>query len=833
MAGLRELIAPFEPVRTFSSSNVRIDPPELELDDASKILWGYTGWTDQFPVIVAYEQKSISDSVELPLKSSVDQYELLSTCQAEYIPPETNVPLQSQIFQSNGADILFEPFSELQSYKADLFIDITPATEVNLPDNFFEDLTFPVNIEITDNLLKLIFPPEKVVGMNYASRYWEESRIYLPGFERRKQKAGTEKPVRPIHRGDLAQKQIGFSRQVPNFWDLVFVLLQPPLNLSIPENLALPSDLYPYQIKGVEFLLANKHALLADDMGTGKTVMTLVALKILLQQGVLKNVLILCPPSVLHEWRHHLEEWAPELVTTFVRGTKQIRAAIWDSPSHVYVTTYSTLRNDVHSGRLQSNYHSRFDLIIVDEAHHIKNPSTAQSRALRTLRPTRRWALTGTPVQNSLEDMIALFEFIYPGLLSQFDTEERVKKKISPHFLRRRKQEVMPELPPKVRQELELDLDRDQKRAYEQVERESLLEIEALGDRVTKQHIFAKINKLKQICNFAPGKNTSPKLEDLRERIEEIILSGQKVIVFSQYIGEGINKVEKGLKPYKLSKIVGGQSDGARSLEIERFKRTEDICILLASVRSGGEGLNLAEASYVVHFDHWWNPAVMWQAEDRVHRRGQKNSVNIYSYWMMDTIDERIRVILDRKGLLFDNLVDGLADKDIEQLFDLNDLLEILGAKRMSPQKPKFEAQAWRGLSSEQIRRKLYEIKPYEFEDLVQQLMHYLGFPNVRVTKRSGDGGIDVISSRNTSKGIERIAAQCKRYKGTVGVQIAREFNGAIKDDPTIVKGLLITTGEFTTDCISYCTRNGIDLIPGLKVAEYVKMFSLGTPTRK
>jgi HJR/Mrr/RecB family endonuclease len=194
---------------------------------------------------------------------------------------------------------------------------------------------------------------------------------------------------------------------------------------------------------------------------------------------------------------------------------------------------------------------------------------------------------------------------------------------------------------------------------------------------------------------------------------------------------------------------------------------------------------------------------------------------------MMDTIDERIREILDRKGLLIENVVDGLAEKQIDELLSMDDLLEILGVKPSPPAKSRFDAQAWRNLNSEQIRQKLYEIKPHEFEDLVQQLMHYLGFPNVAVTKRSGDGGIDVISSRNTPKGVERIAAQCKRYKGAVGVPIAREFFGAIRDDPSIVKGYLVTTGDFTQECISFCIRNSIDMIPGIKVAEYVKMFSL------
>lgn len=170
-------------------------------------------------------------------------------------------------------------------------------------------------------------------------------------------------------------------------------------------------------------------------------------------------------------------------------------------------------------------------------------------------------------------------------------------------------------------------------------------ELTALGERVTKVDIFRNITRLKQICNFPPGQLTSPKVDLLKEQIEEVIESEQKVIVFSQYLGEGINKLEETLAPYGIAKIVGGQSENVRGTEVERFKHNPDIPILLASVRAGGVGLNLTEASYVVHFDHWWNPAVMWQAEDRVHRPCQTRGVNIYSYWISDTIEERIRSI--------------------------------------------------------------------------------------------------------------------------------------------------------------------------------------------
>ena len=195
----------------------------------------------------------------------------------------------------------------------------------------------------------------------------------------------------------------------PSFWDLLFAVLQPPLTLAHIDNLFLPHPLYPYQIPGVEFLLNNEHALLADDMGTGKTVMTIVALKIFLQQAKAHHALILCPPTVLHEWRRHLDEWASELITNFVRGGQITRELKWDMSFHTYVTSYDTLSRDMESGRLPKDKYNFFDIVITDEAHHIKNSNSRRSRSVRKLNPRIRWALTGTPIQNKLEDLESNF----------------------------------------------------------------------------------------------------------------------------------------------------------------------------------------------------------------------------------------------------------------------------------------------------------------------------------------------------------------------------------------------------------------------------------------
>ena len=218
----------------------------------------------------------------------------------------------------------------------------------------------------------------------------------------------------------------------------------------------------------------------------------------------------------------------------------------------------------------------------------------------------------------------------------------------------------------------------------------------------------------------------------------------------------------------------------------------------------------------------------MWQAEDRVHRKGQTKGVNIYSYWMRDTVDDRIRKTLLKKEELIRKIVDGTATELMDELFSDQEWLEILGIKNLEvTPKTHFDSKAWQSMSLPEIREKLYEIKPSEFEGLVGELMRYQGYPNVRVIGGSHDKGIDIVSTRNTSNGTVRAVAQCKRYHGNVGVEIARDFFGAIKNDETIKEGLLVTTGEVTPECWQFCQSNGIRPISGIELAKYVQQFGL------
>ena len=504
---------------------------------------------------------------------------------------------------------------------------------------------------------------------------------------------------------------------------------------------------------------------------------------------------------------------------------------------HIFITTYDTLKSDIEYDILSKDQYSVFDIVILDEAHHIKNTKSKGFHAIQKLQSRRRWALTGTPIQNKIEDLASIFEFVYPGYLTSFDLRpEQIQTSIQPYFLRRRKKDVLPELPPKIYETIELELDEDQEIAYRRAEAGIREELSVLGDKITKQHIFAKLAVLEQICNFAPRKLSSPKADLLIEQIEEIIASGEnesvengnKIIVFSQYVDERVSKLEKLLEPYGIAKIFEGQPDDIRRSEIDKFRERKEIPILIASVRSGGEDLNLTEASYVAHFDHCWNPAVMRQAEDRVHRSGQTSGINIYSYWMKDTIDDRIQQKLNEKGISFEQAIDGLTEDKIEELITIEDWLEILGVKKMKTAPgPIGDTKILRSLDLVEIREKLYEISPSAFEELVQELMHSLGYPNVKVTGKSHDGGFDVISTRNTENGVERVVAQC-RHRKHVDIHAAKDFLGAISNDKSIKQGFLVTTGEFTPECLQFCQTNEIiRAIPGIELASFVKQFDL------
>ena len=426
-----------------------------------------------------------------------------------------------------------------------------------------------------------------------------------------------------------------------------------------------PAELMPFQKEGVRALVNSERLLLADDMGLGKTLQAIAAARILCAQRVTDAMLVVAPANLLDQWRRELEKWAPELRAIIVRGPTTDRAWQWEAEVHMTMVSYETLRSDFNSHKRAPVRRKIWDVVIADEAQRIKNRN-ATSDALKGLQRRRSWALTGTPLENDEEELASIIEFVdQTGLTSSrhYRPGVELRRRHRQLQLRRKKDDVLDDLPPKQVTKVFMPLHTRQKESYDRAEREGVVYLKSLGSEVRVQQVLELITRLKQICNADPETGQSSKLRDMRERLGQLVAQGHRALVFSQYtsVTFGVAAVASYLQAFNPLTLTGDMLQGQRASIIDRFKATDTHKALVLSLRVGGVGLNLQEASYVFHLDRWWNPAVEHQAEDRSHRFGQTAKVNVIKYSCTGTIEERIDAILKRKQDLFDQLIDDVS----------------------------------------------------------------------------------------------------------------------------------------------------------------------------
>lgn len=631
-------------------------------------------------------------------------------------------------------------------------------------------------------------------------------------------------------------------RQIDLF-DLIFPILQPPLGENFDNPLVLPPNatLYEFQRTGIRFLAERDNALLGDEMGLGKSIQTIMAIRILVQQGKISKVLLICPKAVLGDWEKKLEDWAPELRVLKVRGTREQREQYWKSPSHIHLTTYETVRDDSQYITLASQLSSggenttqifsrrRFDLGVLDEVQRIKNPTAGITKAVRNVNTRMRWGLSGTPLENKVEDLISIFAYIKPGLLREQDAwnVSRIKNDIAPYFLRRRKQELLAtlNLPEKIHEEIWLELYPRQREIYERVEREGVAELNAKGEMVTRTHIFALITKLKQICNLDSVSGESCKADYLLEELEEVTSQDFKALIFSQYPEKTLRVLKPRFEKFGPVIYDGSLSDSQRNDLVQKFQHGNEHHVLLMSVKSGGVGLTLHRANYVYHFDLWWNPSVAAQAEDRAHRIGQKNPVFVQTLFTRETIEERIKAILDKKRQLFADVIDDLSDTALEGILSDDELFGLFGLQKPTRIFPKqnneFQPASF-------TIKDLTKLDAQKFEQLVGRLYEKMGYV-VKVTSYSRDHGIDV-EARRVAAGsrYECLAIQCKHYPNrTVSEEKIRELYGVVQNDDKITKGVLITSGDFSIHAQRYANNKPLELINGSMLQGLINKFNV------
>ena len=448
------------------------------------------------------------------------------------------------------------------------------------------------------------------------------------------------------------------------------------------QELALLDCLRPYQRSGVEWmsrlLRHDCHCLLADEMGLGKTVQVIALLLAEREEG--KRTLVVCPASVVPVWISEFAKFAPQM-----KVGKYGRKAGRNAPElDVAVISFALLRN-----RIERVAEESFDFAIIDEAQFIKNPDSKVSRSCRRIQAKRRIALTGTPIENKPLDIWPAFQFLMPGLLGsreQFDRlfsenpgafKARLRAQIKPFMLRRTKSEVALELPEKVVMDLECPVTPVQAREYQRICEEGLARFgDDLGNalRANRFATLSLLTRLRQAsCDpqllpwVETGLEDSGKLMVLLEKLIEVLGTGHKVVIFSQFVRflkRARAMVEESFPELPIFELTGSTAD--RESPVREFQNSEQTAAMLVSLKAASVGITLHAADYVFLLDPWWNPAVESQAIDRVHRIGQTKTVFVYRLFARGTIEEKIQVLQREKRDLFDSIVnDAKAGPDV------------------------------------------------------------------------------------------------------------------------------------------------------------------------
>lgn len=452
-----------------------------------------------------------------------------------------------------------------------------------------------------------------------------------------------------------------------------------PLEQEQPEGFV--GQLRPYQHAGYEWMVHLRElgvgGILADDMGLGKTCQVLATLLKAREDGLTKPFLVVVPTSLVHNWRKEAEKFAPSLNVYVHHGDARHTTSAAVQQQDVIITTYNTLRNDTELfSLLELSY------AVLDESQYIKNPHSQVSQAVRKLNAHNRLAATGTPIENSSLELWAQFAFTNPGLLGgqayftrtfarrieERGDEERtraLKLLVAPFILRRTKESVAKDLPPKQISVVYCDLEEEQEtlynavKAYVREDVETIMEQEGMGGAQVK--ILQGLLRLRQLANhpLLVDKNylgRSGKFDALLDRLFEAVAEGHKALVFSTFIGTlSLLKQELSARGIRFAYLDGQTSD--RQAQVELFQDDDDIAVFLMSLKAGGVGLTLTAADYVFIADPWWNPAVERQAIDRAHRIGQDKPVFVYKLISSGTVEEKILALQEQKTALLESVV--------------------------------------------------------------------------------------------------------------------------------------------------------------------------------
>ena len=436
-------------------------------------------------------------------------------------------------------------------------------------------------------------------------------------------------------------------------------------------------------------------------MGLGKSLQTIIFISKVLKEEPYAKILIVTPTSLVYNWDNEFRKFSDKIKRSIFTGLRKERhKQLKNYTGNVYITSYGLLREDLDIYREMN-----FKVMVIDEAQTRDLVSAMLTKSVKSIKSTVKVALTGTPIENSILELWSIFDYIMPGFLSSknkfkekykmgedFDEETNVmlnklKNQVSPFILRRKKNEVLKDLPEKLENNIYINLSEEEKKIYASLVQDTKKQMEELvktGFNKNKMQILTLLTRLRQVCIdpriiFDGYKKPSSKIIHLLEVIKESIKNGHKILLFTSF-KTALNIVKEELDKEQITNYVidGSVSSKKRQELVDKFNK-DDTNIFLIMLKSGGTGLNLTSADVVIHLDLWWNPQAENQATDRAHRIGQKNTVEVIKLIMTGTIEEKILNLQEKKKVLSDKIIEKEQGKqDTFQNLSVEDIRELL-----------------------------------------------------------------------------------------------------------------------------------------------------------
>ena len=659
--------------------------------------------------------------VKRNIKHEIEAYQMLLAC--KFVPMQTNnlalekenaIDFCNYYMNKAGEGWVFEEKDDISFFKLieepfkmcakiDFSEDSKDSFEIQLYGQVGEDIiNFDEIYETIQNNEKysrvrslgfVEYPAEDIYAMMRSFNSFDAYRNDENKFLVKTYRAGLVQELQT--RGF----ELVLSEEFEKFWSQIS-------SFSTEENLVLPkgvnAELREYQMKGFSWLwFMYKYGLngiLADDMGLGKTLQALSLIQKAKEEDGDMPVLVVCPTSVVFNWESEIQKFTPELTCLKLSGVDRKNLFDKIADYDIVITSYALIRRDIEELK-----NIKFRYVILDESQNIKNAMSQTAQSVKMLDAEHKLALSGTPIENRLEELWSVFDFLMPGFLfnvAEFNfryvnpimerqdktVEKRLKMQIYPFILRRMKRDVAKDLPDKVENIAYCEMTPEQKDFYldvlDSTKEELFKSIEQNGLEKSRMSIFSALLRLRQICchprlydkDMVKGDILSGKFEHLKGMLEQIISEGHRVLLFSQFV-DMLDIIKGWLErtgiPYEY--LTGKTKD--RQGAVERFNSSKSIPIFLISLKAGGTGLNLTGADYVIHYDPWWNPAVEDQATDRAYRIGQTKKVFVYRIITKNTVEEKIQKLKSIKRNLVDSVIS--VDRNITKSLTIDDIKEI------------------------------------------------------------------------------------------------------------------------------------------------------------